>query len=182
MEYGNHATSHVRCLFSCRHDSELSQRFRDGQDRTPQTIPYVLDSQHKYLNSADKPVNDFPACAYCLLTTALLQKAYVGTGSEGANAAALVFIFMYFVFYGFCVDPPQFVWCAEVFPTTIRAVGIGVTSFPYFVGAIVSHFMLFPSDENAIDTYRLLDLYHPWWSSIPKKLDGVIIWHSSDVL
>lgn len=79
----------------------------------------------------------FPLCACCLLTTALLQKKYVGTDNKAGNAAALVFIFLYIVSYGFCIDPPQFVWCAEIFPITIRAKGIGLTFFTYFVGAIV---------------------------------------------
>ena len=30
----------------------------------------------------------------------------------------------------------RFIWSAEVFPTTIRAKGLGVTLFGYFVGAI----------------------------------------------
>lgn len=78
----------------------------------------------------------FPATACCLLAEALLQKQYIGTGDKSGLAAALFFIFMYGACYGMFLDPPQFVWCAEIFPTVIRAKGIGLTFFAYFVGAI----------------------------------------------
>ncbi|KFY68508.1 hypothetical protein V496_01030 [Pseudogymnoascus sp. VKM F-4515 (FW-2607)] len=78
----------------------------------------------------------FPALGLILLAEALLQRRYVGTADAAGNGAALLFIFLYAVFYGFCLDPAQFVWCSEVFPTTIRAKGNGLTFFAYFVGAI----------------------------------------------
>jgi hypothetical protein len=78
----------------------------------------------------------FPATAICLLAEALLQKRYIGTGDKAGLGAALFWIFMYAVCYGMFLDPPQFVWCAEIFPTVIRAKGIGLTFFSYFVGAI----------------------------------------------
>lgn len=77
-----------------------------------------------------------PTTAACLLAEALLQRRYFGTGDKQGNAAALFFIFLYGAFYGFFLDPTQFVWCAEIFPTTIRAKGLGLTFFSYFLGAI----------------------------------------------
>jgi hypothetical protein len=78
----------------------------------------------------------FPSIALILLAEALLQRRYVGTEDRAGNGAALFFIFLYGAFYGFFLDPPQFVWCTEIFPTTIRAKGAGLTFFSYFVGAI----------------------------------------------
>ncbi|PMD47956.1 general substrate transporter [Hyaloscypha variabilis F] len=77
----------------------------------------------------------YPAIAAVLLAEALLQWRYVGTTDKAGNAAALFFIFIYIICYQL-VDSPSFIWAAEVFPTTIRAKGIGLTFFSYFVGSI----------------------------------------------
>ena len=34
------------------------------------------------------------------------------------------------------VDAPSFVWASEVFPTTLRAKGVSLAVFAYFVGTI----------------------------------------------
>ena len=70
-----------------------------------------------------------------LLAEALLQRSYVGTTNKAGNAAALLFVFLFIVCYQL-VDAPSFIWASEVFPTTIRAKGIGLTFFSYFIGAI----------------------------------------------
>ncbi|KIW41719.1 uncharacterized protein PV06_07249 [Exophiala oligosperma] len=77
----------------------------------------------------------FPGMALCLLAEAVLQWKYLGTTSSGGNAACILFIFVYIVFYQ-GVDAPSFVWAAEIFPTTIRAKGIALAFFSYFLGAI----------------------------------------------
>jgi hypothetical protein len=77
----------------------------------------------------------FPSLAVCLLAEALLQHRYLGTNSQGGLAACLLFIYLYIVCYQF-VDAPSFIWCAEIFPTTVRAKGISLAFFAYFVGAI----------------------------------------------
>lgn len=77
----------------------------------------------------------FPGLAGCLLAEGLLQWKYLGSDKAAGNAACLFFIFLYIVFYQ-CVDAPSFVWSAEIFPTTIRAKGISLSLFAYFVGAI----------------------------------------------
>jgi hypothetical protein len=77
----------------------------------------------------------YPAIAAVLLAEAVLQWRYVGTTDKAGNAAALFFIFIYIICYQL-VDSPSFIWAAEVFPTTIRAKGIGLTFFSYFVGSI----------------------------------------------
>jgi hypothetical protein len=74
--------------------------------------------------------------AAVLLINALLQKTYVGTDNKAGNAACVVFIFMFISVYSFFIDPPQFVFVSETFPTTIRAKGIGIAFFAYFLGAI----------------------------------------------
>ncbi|RDL36075.1 uncharacterized protein BP5553_06687 [Venustampulla echinocandica] len=77
----------------------------------------------------------FPSLAACLLAEALLQWKYLGTGNKAGNAACLVVMFVYIILFQ-TIDTASFVWAAEVFPTTIRAKGLGLTMFAYFVGAI----------------------------------------------
>ena len=77
----------------------------------------------------------FPTLAAILLAEALLQWKYLHTDSKSGNAACLVFIFLYIIFFQ-PIDTASFVWAAEIFPTTIRAKGLGLTMFAYFVGAI----------------------------------------------
>jgi hypothetical protein len=47
----------------------------------------------------------------------------------------MVFIYLYIICYQF-VDTPSFIWCAEIFPTTIRAKGVSLALFAYFVSAV----------------------------------------------
>lgn len=43
---------------------------------------------------------------------------------------------MFIAVYSLFIDPAQFVFVSEIFPTIIRAKGIGLAFFAYFVGAI----------------------------------------------
>lgn len=76
-----------------------------------------------------------PVTGAVLLIEALLQKHYLGTNDRVSNGAAVAFIYLYIVVYQL-VDVPSFVWCSEIFPTTIRAKGIGLCMFSYFVGFV----------------------------------------------
>ncbi|OQV04558.1 hypothetical protein CLAIMM_09418 [Cladophialophora immunda] len=77
----------------------------------------------------------FPALAINLLIEALLQRQYLGKKDEAGNGAAVACIFLFIILFQF-IDAPSFVWCSEIFPTTIRAKGIGLSMFAYFVGFI----------------------------------------------
>jgi hypothetical protein len=83
-----------------------------------------------------KLVIGYPLIAIVLLINAILQKTYVGTGSKSGNGACVAFIFLFISVYSFFIDPPQFFFISEIFPTNIRAKGIGLAFFAYFLGAI----------------------------------------------
>jgi len=78
----------------------------------------------------------FPFVSLILLAEAVLQSKYLGSSYDAGNGACLFFIFFFIFAYAICLETPCVVWCAEIFPTTIRAKGIGLTFFSYFVGAI----------------------------------------------
>ncbi|OAL29224.1 hypothetical protein AYO22_02118 [Fonsecaea multimorphosa] len=77
----------------------------------------------------------FPALAVDLLIEALLQRQYLGSTNQTGNGVAVACIFLFIILFQF-IDAPSFVWCSEIFPTTIRAKGIGLSMFSYFVGFI----------------------------------------------
>lgn len=77
----------------------------------------------------------FPALAINLLVEALLQRQYLGTNNQAGNGAAVACIYLFIILFQF-IDAPSFVWCSEIFPTSIRAKGIGLSMFSYFVGFI----------------------------------------------
>ncbi|KAK4694364.1 hypothetical protein P7C71_g3210, partial [Lecanoromycetidae sp. Uapishka_2] len=72
-----------------------------------------------------------------LFALTLLEWRYNSSPNKAGNAAAILFIMLYGFAVGFFLDPTQFVFCAEIFPTTIRAKGLTVALCTYFVGTIV---------------------------------------------
>ncbi|KAK4693657.1 hypothetical protein P7C71_g3784, partial [Lecanoromycetidae sp. Uapishka_2] len=73
----------------------------------------------------------------CLFAVTLLEWKYVGTANKQGNAAAIFFINLFAFGVGFFLDPTQFVYVAEIFPTTIRAKGLTISLFTYFVATIL---------------------------------------------
>lgn len=80
-------------------------------------------------------VSGYLALACILLGEALLEWKYLGTDDTAGLAACLLFLFLYILAYQ-AVDAPSFVWATEVWPTTLRAKGVSLMFFAYFVGAI----------------------------------------------
>jgi hypothetical protein len=56
---------------------------------------------------------------------AALFATYAGTTNKVGNAFAIVFLFLFVFFYGGSLDATTYVYCAEIFPTNVRAQGIG---------------------------------------------------------
>jgi sugar phosphate permease len=78
----------------------------------------------------------YPVVTVFLIIEMVLQKYYVGTDSKAGNAACVAILWLYVAVYGFFLDPPQFVYISEIFPTTLRAKGIALGFTAYFLGAI----------------------------------------------
>ncbi|KAF2502955.1 general substrate transporter [Lophium mytilinum] len=78
----------------------------------------------------------FPLTGLALLAEALLTRQYAKSDNKTGNAAAVFFLFFYIVVYDIFIDPPSFVYAAEIWPTAIRPKGIALAFAAYFVGAI----------------------------------------------
>ncbi|KAK5226846.1 hypothetical protein LTR47_004379 [Exophiala xenobiotica] len=76
-------------------------------------------------------------CSSCLLATSLLIWKFAETTNSAANKATIFFIMMYAFGVGMFIDPTQFVIVSEIFPTTIRAKGLTIALFTYFVTTIL---------------------------------------------
>lgn len=55
--------------------------------------------------------------------TALVAR-YSGTSNKAGQAVAVLFLYLFVTFYASCVDAVSYVYCAEIFPTEIRATGM----------------------------------------------------------
>lgn len=71
-----------------------------------------------------------------LIIEMVLQKYYVSSTNKAGAAATVAFLWIYVGCSGFFLDPPQFVYVSEIFPTTLRAKGVALGSAAYFLGAI----------------------------------------------
>ncbi|EED21061.1 sugar transporter, putative [Talaromyces stipitatus ATCC 10500] len=54
------------------------------------------------------------------------------TNLAGAGAA-IAFMFLFVTFYGSCVDASSYIFCSEIFPTHIRAQGVGMATSGVFL-------------------------------------------------
>jgi MFS family permease len=53
--------------------------------------------------------------------------------NDGGAIAAIVFMFLFITFYGSCVDASSYIYCAELFPTHVRAQGVGFSTSAVFL-------------------------------------------------
>jgi hypothetical protein len=61
---------------------------------------------------------------------------YANGGSKVGNAIGVLFIYIFVTFYGGCVDVSMYVYCSEIFPTLIRAQGVGFSVSGLFIAAL----------------------------------------------
>ncbi|KAL6252904.1 hypothetical protein RBB50_000623 [Rhinocladiella similis] len=66
-------------------------------------------------------------CVLCLVMVTALSAHYtnIGNTNKAGQGACIAFMFLFVTFYGFGVDVSSYVYCSEIFPTNIRAKGVG---------------------------------------------------------
>ncbi|KAI1624494.1 general substrate transporter [Exophiala viscosa] len=83
-----------------------------------------------------------------VIATGLIGK-YAETPTRGWAAAATVFLFIYVVGYGTCIDPNQFTVVSEIFPSHLRGQAVGISLCGLFL-ADTLWLELQPTAEGAI--------------------------------
>lgn len=68
--------------------------------------------------------------------TAIIAK-YSGTADRIGNGFGVLFIFIFITFYACCVDAISYVYCAELFPTRLRAQGIAACIMGLYATTLV---------------------------------------------
>ncbi|OAP54331.1 MFS transporter, SP family, sugar:H+ symporter [Fonsecaea erecta] len=66
-------------------------------------------------------------CVCALICEAALVANFVPSDNHAALQAAVAMLFVYQLFYGLCLDGPQFAYIGELFPTHLRAKGVCLT-------------------------------------------------------
>lgn len=61
---------------------------------------------------------------------------YAGTTNRVGNAMGVFFIFAFMIPYSGCLDASSYVYCSELFPTAIRAHGVGFSVSGLFISNI----------------------------------------------
>ncbi|OAG35679.1 hypothetical protein AYO21_10150 [Fonsecaea monophora] len=85
---------------------------------------------------APDTVVGLPAMAAALLAEALLSRRYVATDDKAGNAACIVFLFLFVFTLDMTLGPSIFIYVSELWPTPLRAKGLAIAWFTYFLGAI----------------------------------------------
>lgn len=57
---------------------------------------------------------------------------YGGTTNKIGNGFGVFFLFTFVTFYATCVDAISYVYCAEIFPTALRAQGVSFSIIGLF--------------------------------------------------
>ena len=71
----------------------------------------------------------------CIETAMVAQ--YAGTGNRAGNAMGVLFLFLFVTFYGGSQDASSYVYCAEIFPTGVRAQGLGTSIAGLFASTLL---------------------------------------------
>jgi MFS family permease len=69
------------------------------------------------------------ACSMTIICEMAMVAKFSGTDNRIGNAFGVVFLFMYVGVYATCLDATIYVYSAEIFPTHIRATGMGLCIF-----------------------------------------------------
>ncbi|QKX58701.1 uncharacterized protein TRUGW13939_05828 [Talaromyces rugulosus] len=76
-------------------------------------------------------------CALMVSCEAAMVAQYGGTSNEIGNGFGVLFLFLFVTFYGSCVDAISYVYCSELFPTNLRAQGVGLSVMGLFAMTLV---------------------------------------------
>jgi MFS family permease len=67
-----------------------------------------------------------------LICFTAMEASFAGTTNKAGNAMGVVFLYLFVTFYASCFDATSYVYCSEIFPTSMRAQGMAASIFGLF--------------------------------------------------
>jgi MFS family permease len=61
-----------------------------------------------------------------------LSATYAGTDNQAGQGVAVASLYLFITFYALCVDATSYIYCAEIFPTSLRSQGMAASIFALF--------------------------------------------------
>ena len=76
-------------------------------------------------------------CIICMAVETAMVATFAGTESKAGNAMGVLFLFLFVTFYGGSQDASSYVYCSEIFPTGVRAHGLGTSVAGLFASTLL---------------------------------------------
>lgn len=87
---------------------------------------------------------------------------FVGTNNKVGNGLGVFFLYLFVFFYGGTMDASSYVYCAEIFPTSIRAHGVGLSVSGLFIMTLIYTQTAPTAFENVGWKFYLVFIIIPW--------------------
>ncbi|KAL7754948.1 hypothetical protein ACKLNR_014705 [Fusarium oxysporum f. sp. zingiberi] len=101
-------------------------------------------------------------CSLSLCGFTAMVAEFVGTTNKVGNGFGVFFLYLFVFFYGGTMDASSYVYCAEIFPTSIRAQGVGFSVAGLFIMTLIYTQTAPTAFENVRWKYYLVFIILPW--------------------
>jgi MFS family permease len=109
-------------------------------------------------------------CALMVTCETAMVARYGGTDNKIGNGFGVFFLFCFVTFYGSCVDAISYVYCSEIFPTSLRAQGISFSVVGLFAMTLskLSFRMKDMTDNSSLYPIRPNRIRTCWLEVLPR--------------
>lgn len=101
-------------------------------------------------------------CSLSLCGFTAMVAEFVGTSNKVGNGFGVFFLYLFVFFYGGSMDASSYVYCAEIFPTSIRAQGVGFSVAGLFAMTLIYTQAAPTAFEQVGWKYYLVFIIIPW--------------------
>ncbi|CAG8894317.1 unnamed protein product [Penicillium egyptiacum] len=108
-------------------------------------------------------------CSLSLSGFAAMVAEFSGTSNKIGNGFGVFFLYLFVTFYGGSMDASSYVYCAEIFPTSIRAQGVGVSVSGLFIMTLIYTQAGPVAFKNVGWKYYLVFIIIPWFGAVLMK-------------
>jgi MFS family permease len=101
-------------------------------------------------------------CSLSLCGFTAMVAEFVGTTNKIGNGFGVFFLYLFVFFYGGTMDASSYVYCAEIFPTSIRAQGVGFSVAGLFAMTLIYTQAAPTAFEHVGWKFYLVFIIIPW--------------------